>query len=159
MYAYNRHSWLNGNIAIVGKICQEALADTAGNPACNPESRREECNVKLLFHVCPSTACEYAIEQIHIERDDYGSDQNIRILVAALFTRAPMRSFLPVNITRGMSAKGREKLSTTWLITRLRVGSRLKQSFLLDIATWNHAVLCERRIEDDCIRSSWGMIA
>lgn len=76
LYAYNRHSWLNGNIAIIGKICQETLADTAGNPACDPESRREECSIELLFHVCPSTACEYAIEQIHIERDDYGSDQD-----------------------------------------------------------------------------------
>ena len=51
--------------------------------------------------------------------------RTIRAPVAALFTRAPMRSFPPVNMTSGMSDRGREKLSTIWLITRLRVGSRL----------------------------------
>ena len=40
----------------------------------------------------------------------------IRIItdfVAVLFTRFPVRSFLPVNMTSGMSVKDREKLRIT----------------------------------------------
>ena len=44
--------------------------------------------------------------------------------VAGRFLSSPISFLSAVNITRGMMTKGRPKLSTTWLSTRVLVGSR-----------------------------------
>src|SRR2546425_1636606 len=43
-------------------------------------------------------------------------------VVIALFTREPIRSRRRVNITRVITGRGKTKLRTTWLITRVLVG-------------------------------------
>jgi hypothetical protein len=50
-------------------------------------------------------------------------DKEANNVVMGLLTMVPMRFLLLVNSTKGITAKGRPNESTTWLITRVRVGS------------------------------------
>ena len=66
-----------------------------------------------------------------------------RTVVRGLLTSVPMSLPALVNITRGMTAKGRPKLSTTWLMTSVRVGSRP-----MTITTSDGTMVARRRIQE-----------
>ena len=50
-------------------------------------------------------------------------DKAANIVVIVLLTMVPISFLLLVNNTKGITAKGRPKDRTTWLITNVRVGS------------------------------------
>ncbi len=50
--------------------------------------------------------------------------RDARMVVIGWFFNSPMIFRFEVNMTKGMIANGKPKLSTTWLMTNVRVGSR-----------------------------------
>ena len=68
-------------------------------------------------------------------------------VVGVRFTRMPMISRRRVNSTRGIMAKGRPKLSMTWLKTSVRVGSRPMR-----ITTSEGTIVVSRRTQVDTWR-------